>query len=278
MEAFLSVLSIFLFLISAMTFASNRHHNFSYTDVGNGKPIVLIHAFPMDQRLWKPQIDGLKSNFRVITLDLYGFGQAEAVDGTAVTMTEYADQIKRLTDNLHIQKAVIGGESMGGYIALAFLQKYPDSVSGLILADTQAISDTEEVKAKREATAVDILQHGTLQFISGFIQKAISSNAPDETRLFLKNIMEKQAPAGMASALRGMALRIDQSDLIAKTDLPVLIITGDEDAVISPVQSQAMHQLIKNSKLVTIKNTGHLSNLEQPVQWNKSVIDMFVAK
>lgn len=137
-------------------------------------------------------------------------------------MTEYADEVKQLLDQLHIQKAIIGGESMGGYIALAFLQKYPASVSG-----------------------------------------------------FLQNILEAQPATAVASALRGMARREDTSDVLAATQLPVLIITGDQDAVILPQQSQNMHHLTKNSKLVTITHAAHLSSVEQPVVWNQAVIDMF---
>jgi pimeloyl-ACP methyl ester carboxylesterase len=247
----------------------------SYTDVGKGEPLVLIHAFPTDERLWEPQRAGLKQHFRVITLDLWGFGKSEPVDGKAVTMAEYADEVKQLLDQLQIQKAIIGGESMGGYIALAFFEKYTDSVSGLVLSDTQSIADSDEAKAKREATAVDVLEHGTAKLISGFIPKALTPKASDQTQRFLQNILESQSNTAVASALRGMALRRDTSKLLADTELPVLILTGDQDALISPEQSKNMHQLAKNSKLVVIANAAHLSNLEQPEQWNQAVVEMF---
>lgn len=247
----------------------------SYTDSGSGEPLVLIHAFPTDQRLWKPQRAELKKNFRVITLDLWGFGASSSVDGNAVTMADYADEVKQLLEQLHIQKAIIGGESMGGYIALAFLEKYPAGVSGLILSDTQSIADTDETKAKREAAALDVLAHGSSQLINGFMPKALTPQAPEETRRFLQNILESQSSRGIASALRGMALRFDTSLLLSQTSLPVLIITGDQDTLISPEQSEHMRELAKNSKLVTIVNAAHLSNLEQPKQWNQAVVDMF---
>ena len=190
-------------------------------------------------------------------------------------MTEYADEIKQLLDQLHIQKAIIGGESMGGYVALAFLEKYPDNVSGLVLSDTQSISDNQETKVKREATAQDVLAHGTTQLIDGFMPKALTQQASDQTQRFLQNILESQSPTAVASALRGMALRTDTSSLLANTTLPILIITGDQDALISPQQSKDMHQLAKNSNLSEITNAAHLSNLEQPEQWNQAVIKMF---
>lgn len=258
---------------SSLTLSKNK--SISYKDVGKGEPLVLIHAFPTDERLWDAQREGLKDNFRVITLDLWGFGKSSPVDGKAITMTEYADEVKQLLDQLQIRQAIIGGESMGGYIALAFLEKYPDSVSGLILSDTQSIADSEEVKVKREETAVSLLQNGTAKVITDFILKALTSQAPEKTREFLKGILESQTPTALASALRGMAMRKDTSHLLSSTSLPVLIITGDQDAVISPKQSDNMHQLAANSKLVIIAGTAHLPSLEKPAEWNQAVLDTF---
>lgn len=262
-------------MISTAPIDTPKNKFISYSDVGEGKPLVLIHAFPTDQRLWAPQQQGLKKHFRVITLDLWGFGKSSSVDGQAITMTDYADEVKQLMDQLHLKQAIIGGESMGGYIALAFLEKYPDKIAGLILSNTQSIADNPEAKARREATAVDILEHGTRNLISGFMPKALSPQVPEQIKIYLQDILEAQLASAMASALRGMALRDDRSALLTHTSLPVLIITGDQDILISPQQSQNMHALAKNSKLVVIESTGHLSNLEQPAQWNQAVIDIF---
>lgn len=264
-----------LSLSFAAEFTTSENRTISYTDIGEGKSIVLIHAFPTDQQLWLPQQKELKKHFRVITLDLWGFGSSSAVDGHAITMTQYADEVKQLLEHLNIEQAIVGGESMGGYIALAFLQKYPGSLNGLILSDTQAIPDTDEAKLKREAAARDILEHGTSSFINGFMTKALSSDASDETRYALKNILEMQSATALASALRGMAMRDNLSEVLAETKLPVLILTGDQDVLISPQQSQAMHVLAKNSKLVIISHAGHLSNLEQADEWNNAVLDYF---
>lgn|SRR3990167_1112744 len=252
-----------------------EHRYISYTDIGHGKPLVLIHAFPADQALWTPQLTALEKYFRVITLDLWGFGQSEPVDGQAVTMTDDADEVKHLLDRLHIKKAIIGGESMGGYVALAFLKKYPNRVRGLILSDTQSIADTDATKAKREATAIDVLAHGTTQFINGFMPNALSKEAQPKKITFLKNILGSQTTTAAASALRGMALREDTSNILSQTLLPILIIFGENDSLISPQQSMNMHTIAKNSKLVSIAHAGHLSSLEQPDAWNQAVVEMF---
>lgn len=269
------ILAIFVFHMNNALAGTEKNRFISYTDAGQGKPLVLIHAFPTDQEMWRPQQQKLQQNFRVITLDLWGFGQSAPVNGQAVTMSDYADELKKLLDQLNIKQAIIGGESMGGYIALAFLERYPDYVNGLILSDTQSIADSPEAKAKREATAVDVLEHGTANLINGFMPKALSPHASEQTKIFLRHILDTQSPAAVASALRGMAVRDDTSTLLEKSALPMLIITGDQDTLISPQQSQNMHLLAKNSKLVVIENAGHLSSLEQPEHWNRAVIEMF---
>lgn len=151
-------------VLAALTYTADKKF-ISYTDMGKGEPLILIHAFPTDKRLWNPQQKVLKSYFRIITLDLWGFGQSSPVNSKAVTMIQYADEVKQLLDQLHIQKAIIGGESMGGYVALAFLEKYPNNVSGLVLSDTQSISDNKKTKIKRESAAQDVLAQS-----SSFIQ------------------------------------------------------------------------------------------------------------
>lgn len=274
------IMSLFLFFMLTclvqFAYAVSAHQgSISYTDVGSGTPIVLIHAFPTDQQLWQLQQAGLKGHFRVITLDLWGFGKSKPVDGQAISMSEYASEVKQLLDQLHIDKAIIGGESMGGYIALSFLDKYPLKVKGLILSNTQSIADSEEAKAKREIVAIDVLNNGAASFINGFMTKALSKEASIEIRHQLQSILEMQSPFALASALRGMALREDLSIKIAHSSIPILIITGDQDTLISPKQSEAMHILSKNSKIVVIPNAGHLSNLEMPNDWNRAVIDFF---
>jgi len=267
------------YLVSPSILANDAHieknKTISFTDIGTGQPIIFIHAFPTSQNLWKPQQDGLNKYFRIVTLDLWGFGQSDTTDGSSVTMSDYADEVKQLLDQLHIQKAIIAGESMGGYIALAFLEKYPTQVTGLILSDSQSIADTNEIKAKREKTAIDVLENGTSNLINGFMIKALTMEAPEATKHFLLDILKTQKPTGIASALRGMAMRHDTSHLLAESLLPILILTGDKDTLIAPEQSHNMNVLAKNSKLVVITHAAHLSNLEQPEQWNQAVIDMF---
>ncbi|WP_234802420.1 alpha/beta fold hydrolase [Legionella maceachernii] len=265
----------FLSLSHSFAFSPTYTKYISYSDFGRGEPLVLLHAFPTDKNVWLPQQQGLKQYFRVISLDLWGFGYSEGTSGLAVTMNEYADEVAQLLDQLTIKKAIIGGTSMGGYIALAFLDKYPNRVKGLILSNTQAVTDGPEITKSNNALASDVLIDGTQKFVNNFMSNALSAEAPQQIRLFLQNILLDQTPFGLASALRGMSIRKDFSQVLAQTTLPVLIITSDKDFVIPPQQSANMHALAKNSKLVVLSDAGHLSNLEQPEQWNKAVISAF---
>ncbi|WED42950.1 alpha/beta fold hydrolase [Legionella cardiaca] len=256
----------------------HTHDKFiAYTDVGHGKPLLLVHAFPTDKRLWAPQQEELKKHFRVITLDLWGFGESSSVDGNAVTMDDYADEIKLLLEHLQLQKVIIAGESMGGYIALAFLEKYSQQVDGLVLSNTQAIADNPETKVLREKTAMEVLAQGPDNFIQNFMTKALSFEAAEQNKAFLHHILTMQKSTAIASALRGMAQRNDHSQLLVKTTCPILVITSDQDRAIAPKQSEDMHALAQNSQLVVLVKAGHLSNLEQPQQWNQAVIDRFAA-
>lgn len=262
-------------IIYAAQIQTEENKVISYTDNGHGKALVLIHAFPTDKTLWQAQNKKLSKHFRVITLDLWGFGQSSPVDGEAISMTDYADEVNQLLEQLRIDKAIIGGESMGGYVSLAFLKKYPEKVSGLILSNTQSIADSEEAKSKRESAAQDVLSNGTTQFISAFLDKALSEDSGDQNKQYLLTILQAQTATALASGLRGMANREDTSEILAETMLPVLIITGDQDKVINNEQSQNMHKLTKNSKLVVIRNAGHLSNMDKSDIWNKSVMEQF---
>lgn len=262
-------------VLISVAFANSPISKDSYTDNGHGETIVLIHAFPADHHLWDAQIKTLSQKYRIITLDLKGFGSAIPTTGETVTMREYANQVKKLMDQLHIKKAIIGGESMGGYISLAFLKAYPNRLEGLILSNTQATPDTTQEKIADEKEAVDVLNKGTTQLVATFAPAVLSRNASHEMSMFVLNMFSNQKATGMASGLRGMAVREDTSKILAETSLPVLIISGDQDEVISPRESVNMSKYTKNSKLVLLKGAGHLTNIEKQDEWNAAVINYF---
>jgi 3-oxoadipate enol-lactonase len=246
-----------------------------YDDIGNGVPLLLIHGFPLDRTLWRAQIAGLQQQYRVIAPDLRGFGQSSDTDGEAVSMEQYADDMKALLDSLSVKQVVIGGLSMGGYITLAFIAQYADRVKGLILANTRAVADTEESRHTRLTNAELVRENGTALLIESMAPKMLAPSAKSEMTIAVRSMMARQRSPGVRSALLGMAARPDRTALLRFITVPTLIITGSADLLIPPDDSEAMHNLIPNSQLVNIPDAGHLSNLDKADAFNDAVREFY---
>ncbi len=246
-----------------------------YDDIGNGVPLLLIHGFPHDRTLWRPQIAGLSQIYRVIAPDLRGFGQSSDTSGEAVSMEQYATDLKSLLDSLNVKQAAIGGISMGGYIALAFYAQYADRVKGLILANTRAVPDSDEGKQARLANADKVAEVGPSFLVDTMAPKMLGPSAKSETEIAVRSMMARQRAGGIMSALRGMAARPDRTALLRFATTPVLILSGSADVLIPPSDSEAMHALIPNSRLVIIPDAGHLSNLDKVDAFNHMVREFY---
>lgn len=242
-----------------------------YDDIGNGIPLLLIHGFPMDRTLWRAQIAGLWQLYRVIVPDLRGFGQSSPTAGEAISMDQYAADLKALLDALNVQQAIIGGLSMGGYVAFAFYAQYPERVGGLVLANTRATPDSEEGKQTRLSNAQAIEENGPAFLVEAMAPQLLGPTAHAETVITVHSMLARQRAQGMASALRGMATRPDRTSLLRFATVPVLIVTGSADKLIAPAESEAMHSLIPDSTLVNIPDAGHLSNLDKADAFNNAV-------
>jgi 3-oxoadipate enol-lactonase len=246
-----------------------------YDDIGNGVPLLLIHGFPLDRTLWRTQIAGLSQIYRVIAPDLRGFGQSSETDGAVVTMEQYAADLKSLLDSVNVKQAIVGGISMGGYIALAFYAQYADRVKGLILANTRAIPDSEEGKQSRLTDAQKIEGSGTGFLVDSMAPKMLGAVAKPEIEIAVRSMMLRQRPAGVMSALRGMAARPDRTALLRFATVPVLIVSGSQDVLIPPADSEAMQALIPDSRLVIIPDAGHLSNLDKADAFNHVIREFY---
>jgi 3-oxoadipate enol-lactonase len=247
----------------------------AYTDVGAGRPVVLIHGYPFNRSLWNEQIEVLSQNHRVIAPDLRGFGESEASDGTA-TMNRMAQDVALLLDHLGIARATIAGLSMGGYVALAFYKQLSSRVRALILADTRAQADTAEAKQTRAQQAEKALSEGMAGIADAMLPKLLTpetvSKHPDIVKR-VRDMMLKTKPEGAAAALRGMAERDDLTSLLSKISVPTLILVGAEDAITPVADSEKMNQAIADSRLVVLENAGHVSNLERTEQFNDALLD-----
>ncbi|NJN68225.1 MAG: alpha/beta fold hydrolase [Chloroflexaceae bacterium] len=245
-----------------------------YRTQGQGVPVLLVHGFPLSGEVWQEQIEALHGTVQVIVPDLRGFGRSDVPDGPS-RMETFADDLSRLLDTLHINQVVIGGVSMGGYITFAFLRHHHERVRGLIFANTRATPDTDEARTNRETTAQLVEAQGAGVIADTMLPKLL---APSEARssdrhTFLRSLIERNSPRGIAAALRGMALRPDSSDLLPHIQVPTLIIAGDQDVMTPPAEMQHLHAAIPGSRLVELAGAGHVSNIDQPEGFNAALRD-----
>jgi 3-oxoadipate enol-lactonase len=237
-------------------------------------PIVLIHGFPFSSEMWKGQmqvLQDIKKNLRVITHDLRGHGQSDVGDGQ-YSIELLVDDLIALLDYLKISETILCGFSMGGYIALRAIERNPDRFNALILCDTMSAADSDEAKIRRANSIKLVKKEGVGRFAEGFLKavfapKTFDTNPGiiDETR----RMVLSNSPLGICGALLAMAGRTDTTEALSKINVPTLILVGEHDAVTPPSAAKNMHDRIPNSKLHLIENAGHMSNLENPVMFNK---------
>ncbi len=255
-----------------MTRARINGIEMAYDDVGKGQPVLLLHGFPFNRTMWRGQVEALHGSYRFITPDLRGHGETEVTE--TATMDEMAEDVAALLDELKIESAVVCGLSMGGYVTLAFYQKFPERVRALILADTRPQSDTDEAKATREQQALKALQEGMAPIADGLAPKLLAEETFEELPEVvarLREMMLGMDARGTAAALRGMAARKDQSARLRKIDVPTLVIVGSRDAITPPEVSHEMQSEIHGSRLEIMEGAGHVSNLERPAEFNRAL-------
>lgn len=244
-----------------------------YLDTGGkGAPVLLLHAFPFTFNMWEPQIEALSDRFRFIAPNLKGFGSSDAPeDESLYTVDSYADDAAALLDELGLDKVVLTGLSMGGYIAFAFLRRHRDRVQALVLADTKAEEDPPEGKEKRTKQQQMVRDSGTADLIEALVGALLGEPSlqkkPDVVQR-VKELMAESPPAGFIGALEAMKNRPDSSDELSKIDVPTLVVVGENDSITPPPASRKIHEHVGGSRLIVIPEAGHLSNLEAPEAFN----------
>jgi 3-oxoadipate enol-lactonase len=253
-----------------------------YADVGDKSvtPIVLVHGFPFNSDMWAPQIDALKAAFRVITYDVRGHGRSEVGDGQ-YTLEMFVDDLIALLDHLRLDKVVLCGLSMGGYIALRAVERNPERCRAVILADTTSNADSNEAKLRRAASIKRIKSTGVKPYAEEF-PKAVLSPQTHQKRTdvveMVRGMIQSNSPIGICGALLAMAARTDTTASLSKVSDPALILVGQEDKTTPPELSEKMHQLIPNSELQIVPNAAHLSNLENPEGFNSHLLNFLTRR
>jgi pimeloyl-ACP methyl ester carboxylesterase len=255
--------------------ASVRDIEMAYDDTGGGgAALVLLHGFPFDRSTWRGQSEALGGEFRVVAPDLRGLG--ETTPGGAVTIEAMAEDVAALLDELSLGRVVLGGLSMGGYVAFEFFRKFPGRVRALVLADTRPQADTEEGRRTREENARRVLKDGMGPIVESMLPKLLAAKTRERGGEVLEGVralMLGTSPEGAAAALRAMALRRDQTELLPSINVPTLIVVGDEDSITPPADAEALKTKIEGSRLVVVEGAGHLSNVEQPEQFNRALVE-----
>ncbi len=248
----------------------------SYNDVGEGSiPIIFLHGFPFNKSMWNDQLDTLKSEHRAIALDLRGFGKSTN-ENLKLSMDLYGQDLIAFLDKLKIDKAIICGLSMGGYIALNAMKNFPDRFKALILCDTQCNADSAEGKEKRYKTIEQIKREGTADFNENFIKSVFypdSLKNKQEVVESLRNVVTANSKEAITAGLGALAERSETCTSLNIIRVPTLIICGREDELTPLAQSEYIQKHIDGSVLRVIANAGHVSNLEQPEEFNKYLTD-----
>jgi pimeloyl-ACP methyl ester carboxylesterase len=260
-------------------FAGNRATVWSvqlYTrSAGTGLPVVLLHAFPLSSAMWLAQREGLARVCRVITPDLRGFGGSRLGDDDP-SLDLMADDVARLLDEEGIDRAVVGGLSMGGYVTMAFCRRHADRVLGVILADTKASPDPPPARENRERIAQAVLTDGSEVLVSEVLPALIGPTTKERRAMVfgrVKGLVQSAPPGAVAWAQRAMAARPDSFGTLSALKVPLLIVVGEEDELASPADAEAMARAVPEGRLEVIPKAGHLSAVEQPEAFNAAVVE-----
>ena len=248
----------------------------AWDDVGQAStapPLLLVHGFPLNRTMWRPQLAGLAASTRVIAPDLRGHGTSEAPPGPYL-MDDFAADLRALLDHLGLERVVYCGLSMGGYIGFAFVRRYPERLAGLILADTRAGADTDEGRANREDLARLVEREGSAAAVDRLLPRYVAPSTqtthPDIVAS-VRAMIAGTPSAGLAGAERGMARRPDSTATLGQIAVSTAVVVGSEDMLTPPAEAERLHAAIAGSTLTIIPAAGHLANLEQPAAFNDAV-------
>lgn len=248
-------------------------------DAGAGTPVLLLHGFPHDRTLWEAQLAAPAAGARFVAPDLPGFGESTSVD--VPSLDAWADWCIALCDTLELEQVVVGGLSMGGYLALALWRRHPDRIRGLILADTKAGADSDEAKGKRVEMQTLALAQGAgaiaEKMITGMVGKTSRESRPTAVA-FLDAMMRRATVGAIVDALDAMRTRADSTATLATITIPTLIICGEEDALTPVKESEALRAGIPDSQLAIIPRAGHASCVEHPAAFNALVAGFLSAR
>jgi len=248
----------------------------SYNDLGpdDAPVIIFVHGFPLNKSMWDIQTEALKKNYRVIAYDIRGHGNSDpGIDEFFIEL--FVNDLLRLMEKLEIEKSILCGLSLGGYIALNAVLKYPDRFDGLILNDTQCIADTPEIKENRSTAIIRIKEKGVEQYANEIIKNLFAPESFTKKENVIDTVKEmiiNTPKLSLCNTLHALAERKETCSGLKEINIPTLIMVGNEDKITPIAVAQQMHEKILNSKLEILQQAGHLSNLENPTAFNTHLL------
>jgi 3-oxoadipate enol-lactonase len=248
----------------------------AYLEAGAGATVLFVHAFPLTAEMWRAQLETLPPGWRGLALDLRGLGRSALAPGgrAASSMDDHADDLDALLGALGIDSAVVVGLSMGGYVAFALCRRAPHRVRALVLADTRAEADTDEARAKRDGLKRVAREQGAAAVADAMVPQLLGSSTQKNRPELVEHVramVQQNKADGIIDALECLKTRPDSRPLLPTLTCPTLIMVGDEDQVTTPAMSEAMACAIRGAAVHVIPGAGHLSNLEQPEAFGRSL-------
>jgi len=252
-----------------MAFIDANGQKLFYNQKGQGPAVILVHGFPLDGRMWDAQVEGLSGRYRVIAPDLRGFGQSGRTQ--PFSLEDLADDLHGLAEKLGALPLVLGGLSMGGYIALAYVTRYAADLKALMLIDTKAEADTTEAKSDRMKMIETCRAGGAKAIADALLPKLVAQSSGAHVVARAREIMEYCPPATIENALLAMRDRRDYRCELPSIAVPTLVMAGREDALTGPSTAEAMLRELRHGQLAIIPDAGHLSPMEQPEKVNQEI-------
>ena len=245
-----------------------------WRDRGSGDAVLLIHGFPLNSAMWGAQLTALSPDWRVIAPDLRGFGASDpGPPDVTLGMDLLARDLAALLDYLGIERAVVCGLSMGGYVAFEFFRQFRDRVRALVLCDTRAGQDPVETQRARGTLAERVTAENTIApVIEGLLPKLVSARTTRRNPgvvAMVRAMMQEAAPDSVARALHSMATRGDSEPLLRTIDVPTLVLVGSDDVITNRGQAEMMARGIRGARLEIVPGAGHLPPVEQPEEFNQ---------
>lgn len=258
-----------------MTELQSASGSLFYEEAGSGQPLILIHGFPLAGGIWREQMSGLAGKFRVIAPDLRGFGRSTPAD-LPCSMDIYADDTIMLMDHLAIDTAAVCGMSMGGYVLLNLLERYPERVIAACFMVTKAGADDAEGRSRRTALAEEIVKSGSRVAVEAFSRilfapRTVAQKPEMVTQVY--GMMLEASPAGLVSGLLAMRDRTDYSTRLGAIRVRSLVIGAEEDLAIPSDESRKLAEGLRGATLKMIPEAGHMVMLEQSEAVNRALVE-----